>query len=612
MFLKLKYLIIFAVIINESLQQVPSSKCENEKSIKYNSYSTFYDRSRRYRCTFEHLKSFDDFKIEKSKLTFSTTGITSITFLNSSLSEFPEKIFNLFTNLKQIDASRLVLSEISATAFINLKLMDLIDLSNNNLKTLKARTFSEMQIKHLDLSMNLLETIDDTTFSNAHIEKINLSFNKLKSLKFANSFRYFYIMELNDNLIESFNEYEFRDEGVGTPKLSFYSTAETDQRIFLQNNKIKKFECSTNTIFNSVTLIGNSELNEISLNQCNIQNVDVSNCGTIEKISFSDNLSGFTAKSVKINNIEMSDTTSLKTLSLSNSSISPNLLEYFLKMDNLTFLDLSYINIGPLNISTFSKLKELQFLYLKGTNISNIQFGTFSHQHAVKILDISDNHLGYFDFNMIFSMTRLTSLDISGNDLSSVENFESAHFTFALLQTIDISNNKWACGYLLRLIKIFRIFKVVLVRSNLEENRTNIHGIGCVHVEGDDVVIEPLTPDNNNLTEFRQKINEVVDEVSKDSDFKLNIKTRMKQLEEKFYYDSRVEISTASLQSESSQSIKVQNSTLLEVALIIVCIWLIVFMTMKMFAFIKTNFLGRPRQMRAMSEHTLSMTTDDY
>lgn len=609
----IKLALVTLLLIGSSLQQKASFKCDTEPSIRMSAfYSSSFDRFTKYRCTFENIKSLDDVtKSQSSGISPATTArVSTIVFLNSSLSQLPDKMFASFESVKKIDASRLVLDDISSSAFFNLKFLDLVDLSNNNLRKLNPRTFASMQIKMLDLSMNLIEAIDDTTFTNAEIEKLNLASNKLKSIRFINSLKTFNVLELNNNAIETFNKIELKADGW-ISRAGIFGDPEYP-KIYLQNNKLTKIDCSSTIKIESLTLENNPQLTEINLNQCAIDEIDVSNCSSLKKVAMNENLLGFTAKNVRSVNIELSDAKSLTTLVLPNTTISQNVFDSIMKMENLTYLDLSYVDIGPLNVSTFSKLKQLQFLYLKATNISNIQFGTFSHQHGVKVLDISDNKLGYFDMNMIFSMSSLLSLDLSSNDLASLENYESAHFTFTLLQKIDLSNNKWPCGYLMGLIKIFRVYKVALTRSNLEEDGNNVHGVSCIHVEGE-VLIEPLSPGSNNFTQIREKVNELINEIARISQSKTRLETRLNKVESKIDYQAGSATASAALRSEnSSQNIEVKNSALLESALVIVCLCCTVFMAMKIFAYVKRNFLGRKKHMRAASEHTLSMVVDDY
>lgn len=613
----LKTSLVLALMVCGTLQQDATFKCESDLSFRYSVFgSSYYDRSTRYRCTYQNVKRFEDLALAQkssaiNSAAFVNQRVNSIIFLNSSLSQLPEKMFASFTGIRTLDASRLVLDSISTTAFFGTHSWDIIDLSNNNIKELNARTFASLTIKHLDLSMNLLEKIDEKAFISADIEKLNLAFNHLKSIKFLNSFSYFNLVELNDNWLENFEELEVKVDGWTTHRTLFPGDFEYP-KFFLQNNKFKSVDCVSSIRINSLTLDNNLLLSDISTNQCAIDEIDVSNCGTLKKVSFNDNLLGFTAKNVNLGSVEMLGGKFITTLSLSNSSLPRSLFDKIVTFEKLTFLDLSYTNIGPLNISTFAKLKELEFLHLKATNITNIQFGTFSHQHSVKQFDISDNHLGFFDMNMIFSMNSLLSLDISGNDLTSLENVDSAHFTFTLLQKIDLSNNKWPCNYLMRLIKIFRVYKVVLTSSNLEESGTNIHGISCVHLEGDDDIIEPLSHDSTNITDVREKMNEMINEVAKNSQYRGSVESRLRQLENKVdnQLDNSVAFSTA-LHSEKN-NIEVKNSALLETVMLIACISVVVFISMKTFVYLKRNFFARSRQVRSSSERTLSMTVDDF
>lgn len=591
-----------------SAQVEPSLKCEAEPYRMSVFASSYYERSARYKCTFDRVKSTEDLaKAQRTSSLLAGNRVTTIIFINSNLSQLPDKMFAQFPYVKTFDASRLVLNEISTTTFFGVNGFDSIDFSNNNLKTLKDRTFATMQIKNLDLSMNQIETIEDKAFITADVEKLNLSFNKLKSIKFLNSFTYFNLVEMNDNQLESFDAIEVKKDGWSARRTIFED--EVYPKIFLQKNKLKTFDCTSSIKISSVTLDDNPTLNELSLNDCALETIDVSNCGSLEKVTLNDNLLSFTAKNVELNRVDLNGGKSITTLSLANASLTQASFDQIMTMENLTFLDLSYINIGILNISTFSKLKSLQFLYLKATQISGIQFGTFSHQHSVKIFDISDNNLGDFDMNMIFSMNSLLSLDLSGNNLKTLENVEAAHFTFTLLQKIDLSKNEWTCNYLLKLIKIFRIYKVALTRSNLEESGTNIHGIGCIHTEGEDDVIELLSDTGANITDVREKMNEMITEVTKNSQFRASVEARLRLLEN----NKVIAASVSALKSEAAASkIEVKNSVLLELTLWVLCICFTVFIAMKVYVFAKYNFLAQKQPMRSASERHLSMTVDDF
>lgn len=69
-------------------------------------------------------------------------------------------------------------------------------------------------------------------------------------------------------------------------------------------------------------------------------------------------------------------------------------------------------------------------------------------------------------------------------------------------------------------------------------------------------------------------------------------------------------ITASRLEASKSEKIEVKNSGLLEGVLMIVCVCFTIFMTMKMYVYVKKNFLGRPKPMRSSSEHTLAMNVD--
>lgn len=607
----LRILILVSVLTVETIQQKAVWKCETSAAFDRPFYTpdTFVSFGGfGSKCTFENVKSLDDLTQLNSLTSRGKQQVGAILFINSSLSKLPDKMFEGFIGIKTLDASRMAIGEIATRAFFDVKSWSSIDLSNNQIRRLDERTFATLQITNLDLSMNLIETIDEKAFTSASVNKLNLSFNKLKSMGFVSSFTFFDAMILNDNLIESFKIEVDEEKWKSRSRFTLFEKPD----FFLQNNKFQIFSCTSNIAIEQITLENNPALTEIALNRCDVDKLTVSKCAKLKKISCNDNLLTLDASNLMMNEIDLSTATSLRTLLMKNSSLNRPVIESILKMENLTFLDLSYNNIGPLNTSTFAKLKSLQFLSLKATNISNIKFGTFSHQHKMNIFDLSDNHLGFFDMNMIFSMVSLLSLDVSGNDLTMIENINSAHNIFAMLQKIDLSDNKFPCSYLMKLINIFRVYKVALATSKVEESGTNVHGNACIHVEGDDDVIQPLSQDNSNITEVREKLNELIAESGKNSQFKINVEARLNRLETKIDNQITSSALSASLTSDKSQHIEVRNSGLLETALIVVCICCVAFVVMKSFIVVKNNFLGRPQRMQASSERHLAMSVDDF
>lgn len=606
----MKILLFFVLLLaKESFEQQiePSVKCvqDNTAYMGMVFYSSSFNRPTRLKCTFTNVNSIDQMTSAMRMKAVNPINVYSIAFNHSNLSSFPDRAFSTYANLNILDGRNLDLSTISSNVFSGLKSISSIVLSLNNLTALSSKVFANQKFKLLDLSFNFISTIDETVFLGSEIDKIDLSFNKIKSTKFISSFKSFNYMQMNDNEIEKLEKIEMGNS-INLP-VQLYLIPQHPS-INLQNNKFQLFECFSSTPFALIDLTNNGKLSEVKLNDCEVNRLDVSECYNLKSIKVTDNLSGLTVKNVKLDRIEFTEQNSLDSLILVNNSLSSDVIESISKLENLTYLELSYNHIGPLNISTFAKLKKLQTLKLKATNISNFNFGTFSHQNNVRELDISDNNLGSFDMHMIYTMNSLISLDVAGNGLTELGNLDTAHLTFSILEKIDLTNNKWSCVYLMRLIKIMKTYRVVLVQSSIEEHQSNINGIYCVHVEGEDTIIAPLTPENSNFTEIREKTNEIIGTLSKVQENAARLEKRVDDL-----FAQRSSTLTAATPSSSAlisnREFQVKNSALLEFVLIVVCVCFICFMSMQIFIIAKRNFISKPS--RGISQHTLAMN-DDY
>lgn len=607
--ISIKVFSVLAFFGSKSVQSEPLLTCGQEplSGMIFSSYP--YNRATRSKCVFSNINSIDDIKNVISEQSFNKQSITSMAFNESNLSEFPDRMFATFMNLRSLDGRNLNLIAISSNAFSGLSSLDTINLSFNNLTSLPTKVFANRKLKYLDLSYNLISSIDESAFMGSEIDKINLSFNKIKSTTFINGFKYFALMQMNDNMVANFDKVDIDIiNWVGQRELFFTPQFPS---INLQNNKLKVFDCSSTVKFVLFDLENNRDLKEVKINNCEIAQLDVTDCLQLKNVELNDNLSGFTAKNVNFDKIDFSKSHLLISLTLVNNSLSTQALGDIMKLENLTSLDLSHNTIGSLNVSTFAKLKQLTTLTLKSTYISDIKFGTFSHQTGVRMLDISDNGLGFFDMQMIFSMNSLTYLDISGNNLTELKNIESAHTTFTALEKIDLSNNKWTCKYLMRLMRVMQAYRVAMMHSLVEEHQSNIHGIFCVHVEGEDTNIAPLMPDSSNITEIREKMNELVNEIGKMASSRTEFEVRLKSLESRMDNRASLFSSTEALRSTKIENIEVKNSVFLELALIVVCCCATIFIVLKTYVYVQTNIRHRPRNLRAgMSENTLAMNVD--
>lgn len=579
------------------------SSCEIEVKC-LSTYTDIYSSRGGYHCTVKNANSTDEmaaqleskFKIYKS----SYNPIQTIEFVSSNIADGFPVTFESFVLLSQLKASGVGMKTLSGSFLKGHATFKLIDLSKNELTEILPNTFVKIAITVLNLSFNKISKIDELAFNGSTINKLDLSNNLLKSIDFIQHMNIYGMLDFSQNLLEqvNINIKKNQDLDARMAITMMLQGLSSNSLIINENKNLKKVDCNTELKFGSVQLRENPQLRDVNLNNCTIERFDVSGSKKLDKIELNENIQTFIAENTKSVSIDFSKSKSLKTLQLSNADISLDVLNKSLSVESLEELDLSNNYIGPVNISTFALLKNLSTLNLKATKLSGITYGTFSHQDKVERLNIADNDLGFIDLNMMFSMSNLLRLDISGNGLQDLDSIDQAHHLFALLQTIDITKNRFTCKTLMKLVRIFKTYKVALVKSNIEHHETNIHGIVCFHVDGDDDGIKPDLDNSSNLAEISAKINIISEKINKNSE---TIKILMMNNQ-----------SPKASALVNTKPMEVQNSTLMESSLIIVCICFAIFMGMKIYITARNNFGSSGRHGRPLLSQSLSaMCADD-
>lgn len=603
---------IFAIFYYANCE--PEVNCgRNFENLIYPSSSTFgrpgYGYSGIYTaCTFKNAKS--SLEIESSLATLTNKIlIQKIVFTDSEFTELPENTFEKLDSLKEITASGVGMKTLTSTFLIKHGTFDVVDLSNNKITKIGGGTFNTMSVNVVDLSSNQISSIDSKAFNGSRIQKLNLEDNLIKDIQFVENFVFFKTLDLSRNSLVEIKSID-SDKWTSIPSrmtsdnLFVHLLLTSDSTILFNGNKnLRSFDCKSSISFALIGLEENPNLTEMKLNNCSIKTLHLSGSGNnLKNVQLNDKIETLVAMNTKLTNLDLKNAKSLTALTLSNTSLTPEVINATLQIESLEELDLSYNYIGPLNIPTFAKLKNLKTLNLRATSISNITFGSFSHQDKVESLNVADNQLYEFDMNMIYSLTSLIRLDISGNELQELTNFKYAHQQFTLLRHIDVTHNNFTCKYLMTLVKIFRTYQISMLKSRIEEHGWNIQGIRCAHVPDDG--LDPLPESSDNSTGYLAS--EVGEKINSMSEVLRTFSIRLQKLEA---------IGSQQIPSAdklvSSSSLQVQNSKLMESSLIIVCICFTVFMGKEIFLFVKRNFIdSRNRRSRAMSEHTLNIVED--
>lgn len=593
--------IFFAIV----LLLVKSS--EEEKAFEcYITTRSYFERV--VNCTFVSVESFDDMESVRSKTDIpSERSIATIAFKDSNVTRFPERAFASFNKLRYLEASSISLQEIAPAAFASLTTWIKIDLSKNELKEVAAKTFEGMTLDTLNLSENLIETIDDGAFTNLRLVNLLLGSNRLKAMNFMNFVASFTRVDLSSNFIENFS-FEQKKNGSG---IALSLSADVDTSINLRNNTFVRlvFDYNSTVPLARLSLAENPQLVEIDLKESNVQRIDVANCDNLTVVKLNAKVREFSAKNAKMSGIDLTHCKSLTSLRMYNTSLSKHAIETILSFENLTALDLSHNHVGPLNISSFSKLKALRVLGLEATNISNVGIGTFAHQQFVVELDISDNHLGNFNMDAIFPMISLRTLDLSSNDLKTLDNFPGS--SFDSLSYVDLSNNEFRCTELMAIMKVFKMRQIRMIKSNVEEKDANIHGNRCVHSEGDEAYIEPLSTDSKDSTALWEKMNEVIKEVGKNTQSKNTVDSRLKGIESRI--DGRVALDSVKSFAKLIKApiVEVKSSAWHESSLTVICVCQLLFLVIILFGHEIRRFFQRSRKIK-FTENQFSMNDGEF
>lgn len=566
----------------------------------HSSLRTSYSYGILISCIFSNVTNAAEFANVLANKTQSQKSVSSITIVSSNLPEFPANTFDKFDSLKQLTAIGVGMKTLTSSFLHEHTAFEMVDLSRNKIIAIEAATFENISISSVDLSYNQIATIDSKAFSRARIQKLNLRGNQIKQISFVNTIAYFSLLDLSENQFVEINSIDVDVAGWASDTILVLLAGPSS--ILLNNNtELKTFNCKSTIPFSLIALKDNAKLSSVALNNCTVGSLQVSGGGdNLKNVQLNDKLETFAAENKPLTQVDFSIAKKLTSLLLANASLSPQAIDTVMQIEGLRELDLSGNLIGAVNISTFAKLKNLKTLKLRSTMLTNIQFGTFSHQEKVESLDLANNQLLEFDMNMIYSMTSLLQLDISGNELQELHNYKYAHQQFTMMRLIDLTHNNFTCKYLMTLIKVLRNYQVVLSKNNMEERGYNIQGVRCLHVEDDG--LEPLEPRDDNSTGYTDvfnKINEIMKVIGTMSE-------KIKKIEN----DHQTPVADA---LHGSSSLEVRNSSLMESALIVVCMCFTVFMGLKIFLFVKRNFIDGHSSMRrsqGMSECALNIADD--
>lgn len=404
--------------------------------------------------------------------------IQVVKFTDSHMPFIPHGIFRYLTSVREFDISFTGIEAIHRD-FEGANNLMFLTMTNNQLTELSASLFTDApNISVIDFSHNKIERINPFTFVDViFLSRLHFSYNRLIKLD-PQVFEKLYAL---DYIALDHNELEYIE-----PEL--FARNSLLQKILLNNNRIVTVDCRVfahTDYLNSLDLSHN-QLLEFSTScmggQLASQLTLVINNNRLNHLTLK-NVDSLDASNNNISTLSIEDETChTEKLIVANNSLA-NITSMFDRLSSLKHLDISLNHIGRLNISTFASLKNLNKLYLRRTQLQHINYGTFANQKELKVLDISYNNLNRIDFDVFFPYLKgLEELYIDGNNLSETGGITwTAMHSFPNLKSLGLSNNRFNCSYLAKLIRWLDLTKVKLTVDAIETiaNVTHVYGIAC-------------------------------------------------------------------------------------------------------------------------------------
>ncbi|XP_071835471.1 uncharacterized protein [Apostichopus japonicus] len=419
------------------------------------------------------------------------TQLEKLVLSNCAVSNLSLEVFTNLDNLKHLSLKKNKLKQIpplftnfQSTGTITLKNVEIVDLSDNEISSIMAYTFSNLEnLKSIDLYKNYITVVHYRTFFNLKsLEKVSLEFNAIRNIhrEAFDGISTLKNLNLEGNMLKNFPKLSnvnwevdlyhklprdpfstdirsnplqcncdmFRDVftrvGRDIWQLQYYYDIIWPGNYFLTNQlfvQAKFLECQTELYGkNKIDLMLHdperwfSYVSSIDLcphpcrclSQCSNGHF-YAVCRHANLTSIPNGLGSW----VNTLYLEGNMITQLDSTSLSN-------------MPDLTNVDLGDNRISSIEDGTFHNLHSLREVSLRGNNLTVIHSSTFNISSSqLKYLDISSNNIADIDRDSFLSVSSLEVLKLDQNKLETISQgvFDNLHN----LSLLTISDNPFNC-----------------------------------------------------------------------------------------------------------------------------------------------------------------------
>jgi Leucine-rich repeat (LRR) protein len=366
---------------------------------------------------------------------------------STSLNKFESDLLNQLEKLTHIDLSDNFIT-FRGIFLMNSMSLESIKLSNTNISNLIIEQNFDLSLfgslALIDLSRNNLETIKTSYFNSIYfLSSLNLSYNFIKSIEAYAFPNYYLALELLDFTSNNL---------TSIPMDITYSGFISNCKFLAANNNIQSADL---IYYVPILNISSNGLKKIP--------------SGIESSKILD-LSFNSVKSIKKENFAKSSSTLLSLFELYMIS---NLIETiednsFLKQNNLFVLDLSRNHLSKLGNDTFSGLFNLKILNLNYNSIQSVQASLFMQLYNLDKLYLNANPIKFIEHMSFINQNFLKILYLDSYDPSNwSNNSTNANSTLSNLTFVGLNN-----------IRVLRLNGVVFSSLiNLENINCNLKPI---------------------------------------------------------------------------------------------------------------------------------------
>lgn len=297
-------------------------------------------------------------------------NITNFSAANNSLNKIPKEILSYMPDLMEVNFTSNVIKFINKDDFNSNRELRKLNLMKNQIYNIETGAFSMLyNLEILDLSNNELNTLKDNDLlkNNINLRLFNVGGNPLKRFSFR----------------------------------ILPSSAEFDEVYLPLGIQILDMSCATPEKCHSPTIIGNAQ------NLENLQNINASGNSfedmmkLLEKLNINLKLLDLSRNHIgKLNDSVLERLSELQHLNLSHSNIFNITAKAFINQPYLLSLDLHYNNLTEMNFMIVSKT--LSFLNLEGNKLTRLDIITPLMFPKLDWLAINKNRFNCIDLRNFF------------------------------------------------------------------------------------------------------------------------------------------------------------------------------------------------------------------